>query len=92
MNSTSAVPEWPLGLRRLRSSSCETGRRRGRRRGAHPPDSLHHIEVIKLEIGSGPSLKRNERTYQTEDADVFVVAQVERREAEEEQERHQDLK
>ena len=51
-----------------------------------------HRKVIKLEIGSGPSLKRNERTYQTEDADVFVVAQVERREAEEEQERHQDLK
>ena len=35
---------------------------------------------------------RSERTYKTEDADVFVVAQVERREAEEKQESHQNLK
>ena len=38
------VPESPLWLRRPRSSSCETGRRRGRRRGAHRPDTLRSKE------------------------------------------------
>ena len=47
--------------------------------------------IINLDRSGRVRLQR-QRTYETEDADVFVVAQVERREAEEEQERHQDLK
>ena len=47
--------------------------------------------IINLDRSGRVRLQR-QRTYETEDADVFVVAQVERREAEEEQERHQNLK